>query len=507
MVVISGFTQTTNNPFVLFPTSSGGNDKTYFNGLTGSTAGNYYYNQGNVYVFHRIGDFANATGSITIDQISSVTAYLVGGGGNGSNTSGGGGGGYTKATFTTTSSPYNISIGGSATATTFAGNNASGGTNGSGSGVGQKFVDSSLGYTYFYGAGGGNRGYGGNGYNSLGGSGGPGFGGGGGGYNHGGGGGYVGGSNGGGGGGGFAANGSNNNGNTGGNGGGPNGGAGGSGGLGSAGGLGGGGGGGGNATGGAGGLLGGGGGGTGTPTASGGAGGGGGGAGYFNIGGRGGAGGGGGGGGQGITNGGGGGGIGGGGGGGGAGAGGVGLLVLIIIPLPPPCFLYDSKILTNQGYRPIQDLRKGDLVKTLKHYYKPIDMIGKRDMNHPASQERIKNQLYKCSKDQYPELNEDLIITGCHAILVDSFKTEEQIKQAIELNGDRLCVTDDKFRLPTCLDDRACVYEIPGEYTVYHLALENEDYFSNYGIYANGLLVETISKYDLKEYGKMELIE
>jgi hypothetical protein len=152
-------------------------------------------------------------------------------------------------------------------------------------------------------------------------------------------------------------------------------------------------------------------------------------------------------------------------------------------------------------------LRKGDLVKTLKHYYKSIDIIGKRDMNHPASQERIKNQLYKCSKDQYPELNEDLIITGCHAILVDSFKTEEQIKQAIELNGDRLCVTDDKFRLPTCLDDRASVYETPGEYTVYHLALENEDYFSNYGIYANGLLVETISKYDLKEYGKMELIE
>ena len=174
---------------------------------------------------------------------------------------------------------------------------------------------------------------------------------------------------------------------------------------------------------------------------------------------------------------------------------------------PPPCFLHNSKILTNQGYRPIQDLRKGDLVKTLKHYYKPIEMIGKRDMNHPASQERIKNQLYKCSKDKYPELNEDLIITGCHSILVDSFKSEEQIKKAIEVNEDRLCVTDDKFRLPACVDDRASVYETPGEYTVYHLALENEDYFSNYGIYANGLLVETCSKRYLKELSGMELIE
>jgi outer membrane lipoprotein-sorting protein len=178
----------------------------------------------------------------------------------------------------------------------------------------------------------------------------------------------------------------------------------------------------------------------------------------------------------------------------------------IIISQSPPCFFYNSKILTNKGYRPIQDLRKGDLVKTLKHYYKPIYMIGKKDMNHPASQERIKNQLYKCSKHQYPELNEDLIITGCHAILENCFYSEKQREKVIEINGDTF-MTDGKLRLPACADDRTTVYEIPGEYTVYHLALENENYFTNYGIYANGLLVETISKYDLKEYGKMELIE
>jgi len=513
MVVISGFTKTTDNPFVLFPSSSGGNDKTYFNGLTTSgSTGNYYYKQGNVFVFQRIGDLSGATGSITIDSSLNVTAYLVGGGGNGNSNTAGGGGSYTKVSFTSTSSPYTISIGSSATVTTFGSYTAAGGTNGSGSGVGKKFVDNSLGYTYFYGAGGGNNGHGGNGYNSLGGSGGGGGGGGGGGYNHGGGGGYVNGGNGCGGGGGFAANGQDNNGTNGGNGGGPNGGNGSSNVPSSDGGLGGGGGGGGRyyVAGGKGGLLGGGGGsgGGGPYGADGGAGGGGGGASYFSIGGVGGAGGGGGGGGQGIATGGGTGGIGGGGGGGGNGAGGVGLLVLVILlPPPPPCFLYNSKILTNQGYRPIQDLRKGDLVKTLKHYYKPIDMIGKRDMNHPASQERIKNQLYKCSKDEYPELKEDLIITGCHSILVDSFKTDEQIKKAIEVNEDRLCVTDDKFRLPACVDDRASVYETQGEYTVYHLALENEDYFSNYGIYANGLLVETCSKRYLKELSGMDLIE
>jgi hypothetical protein len=41
---------------------------------------------------------------------------------------------------------------------------------------------------------------------------------------------------------------------------------------------------------------------------------------------------------------------------------------------------------------------------------------------------------------------------------------------------------------------------------IYHIALENENYYSNYGIYANGLLVETCSKRYLKELSAMDLI-
>lgn len=67
--------------------------------------------------------------------------------------------------------------------------------------------------------------------------------------------------------------------------------------------------------------------------------------------------------------------------------------------------------------------------------------------------------------------------------------------------------TENVFRLPACLDNRACVYEIKGKYKVYHLALENVNDYSNYGIYANGLLVESCSKRCLKEYSNMKLIE
>ena len=170
------------------------------------------------------------------------------------------------------------------------------------------------------------------------------------------------------------------------------------------------------------------------------------------------------------------------------------------------CFKEDTKILTDKGYIPIQDLRKGDLVKTLKHNYKAIDMIGKREVYHAALQERIKDQLYKCSQEQYPEIFEPLIITGGHSILVDSFINEEQKEKVIEVNGNTY-VTDSKYRLPACADPRATVYETPGTYTIYHLALENDDYYENYGIYANGLLVETCSKGYLKEFSNMTLIE
>lgn len=170
------------------------------------------------------------------------------------------------------------------------------------------------------------------------------------------------------------------------------------------------------------------------------------------------------------------------------------------------CFLENSYILTENGYIKIQDLRKGDLIKTYKNGYKKIHSIGKKNFFHVNHKERNKNQLYKCSKNNYPELWEDLVLTGCHSILEKNFTTINQKQKTIDINGD-LYTTDDLIRLPVCIDERSEIFEIEGLHMIYHLALENENIYKNYGIYSNGLLLESSSIWSLEKNSQMDLIE
>jgi hypothetical protein len=133
-------------------------------------------------------------------------------------------------------------------------------------------------------------------------------------------------------------------------------------------------------------------------------------------------------------------------------------------------------------------------------------MIGKSEITNPNNNERIKTRLYICKNNNYPEVFEDLIITGCHSILVDEFADELQRENTIKINGDTY-LTDNYYRIPACADERAIPYTEEGVFNIYHIALENDDYYMNYGIYANGLLVESCSKRYLKELSNMKLLD
>jgi len=173
------------------------------------------------------------------------------------------------------------------------------------------------------------------------------------------------------------------------------------------------------------------------------------------------------------------------------------------------CFKEGSKILTKNGYIPIENLKKGDYIKTLKNDFVPIELIGKTEINHRALNTRIKDQLYECSQNEFPEIFEPLIITGCHCILVEnstSVVNAEKMEEVKKINGN-IYLTEGMLRIPSCIDERTSVYKNSGTYTIYHFALENDDYYMNYGIWANGLLVETCSKRFLKEFSRMELMD
>jgi len=143
-------------------------------------------------------------------------------------------------------------------------------------------------------------------------------------------------------------------------------------------------------------------------------------------------------------------------------------------------------------------LKKGDLVKTLKNGFLPINTIGKSIINNIITNERITDKLYIYTNIDYPEIFEPLILTGGHSILIDEFKSEEEKVKAIKTLGS-LYGTDDKLRLPACVDEIANPYENEGMFKIYHIALENSNETMNYGIYANGLLVESCPLIHIKK--------
>jgi hypothetical protein len=178
------------------------------------------------------------------------------------------------------------------------------------------------------------------------------------------------------------------------------------------------------------------------------------------------------------------------------------------------CFQKGTKILSldeesgKERNLPIEDLRSGMYVKTFKNGYIPIYKIGHRTIKNPDHNERTSDRMYRYSKEG--NMTDDLYITGGHSILKDELndKEREEMQYMVDkLKNNKnipLLITDNKYRLMSMFDQDAKMVENKEEVEVYHVALEHEDRFMNYGIFANGKLVESCNIDMMDDYSNMK---
>ena len=195
------------------------------------------------------------------------------------------------------------------------------------------------------------------------------------------------------------------------------------------------------------------------------------------------------------------------------------------------CFLEGTKILCyhettgRDEYIPIESLKTGMLVVTHKHGYVPIDLIGYRKIYNPGlrqSEKRIKNRLYVCNDVCYAGtlgLSDvtggrmggvmgpmgNLVLTGCHSLLVDNLSDHEMVSMRQECGG-RLLQTDDKYRLMAYMSEHCPIYDYDGDAVIWHLVLRHTDVHMNYGLYANGVLAESCSLRMMEDYSGMTFV-
>ena len=159
----------------------------------------------------------------------------------------------------------------------------------------------------------------------------------------------------------------------------------------------------------------------------------------------------------------------------------------------PSCFNKGTNILTEKGYVRIEDLKKGDLVKTYLHGYKEITKIGKGFGKNNNANKLLNMHIY-----ENVNFEEPLIMTGGHSILVDDLRIyKEENEKWFRGNTYKI---DDKYLLLATVSNDFVEIKDGSEFEYYHLVLENEDENGQYGIWANNVLTESASmKWFVKE--------
>jgi hypothetical protein len=171
------------------------------------------------------------------------------------------------------------------------------------------------------------------------------------------------------------------------------------------------------------------------------------------------------------------------------------------------CFGENTKILCKVGekekYIKMSEIKEGTFVKTYKNEYKKVKYIGVSKFAN--TKENSIYKMYKLSKEKNEKLIDDLFLTGNHSILKSVLNEKEaNYMKNYSLIGGHF--VNDKIKL---LVGHCKMFEPVSDNeikTIYALVLENEDESKVYGIYANGILVESTSEYAFVKKSKFQRI-
>jgi hypothetical protein len=154
------------------------------------------------------------------------------------------------------------------------------------------------------------------------------------------------------------------------------------------------------------------------------------------------------------------------------------------------CFAAGSRILCDIGPVPVEDLKVGMKVKTLRHGYRAVTLVGTSTIYNSGDNHRVRERLYV-----YPR--ENLVLTGGHSVLLDAV-SGDQVKTIKKSMGE-LYLTEGKIRLMAKDDAEAELYPTTGVHEIYNFVLEAPTENTNYGVFANGKLVESSFPYWIRK--------
>jgi len=167
---------------------------------------------------------------------------------------------------------------------------------------------------------------------------------------------------------------------------------------------------------------------------------------------------------------------------------------------PLLCFDESTEILClnenlEEVYLPISKLNVNSIVKSFKHGFRRISTIYKNSLTNNIND--FQSCMFLMPKND--NMTKDLIVTGGHSILVDNMTENEFIKNSEYFKNTNPKI-DDKQLLLAAASDKFIVLENNNEYTFYNFCLENDsDDEARYGVWANGVLVETPSRQFMKD--------